>query len=489
MQRTFHSNNSPFLVFTISIFILVFGYKLFTQGIFGDAIFYGATAQNLANGVGDYWHLTNSGHPILGAFYGHPPLGVWLLSYAMLFLDQVFWTERFFSLLNLVLLLYGLSKIWQVTNPQQSYSSSWWVWALWLSLPLNIWSFQQYILENTMVVFIVWAVYFGILSLQKTSYLALSFMGFFLFLATLTKGPVGLFPLAFFLVYYWVFRTSSLLKSLLLTSLLGGLLIGFYAVLLQVAPDAITYFKTYLEIQLFENIGPSSSSITAHFYLLKLLLIEPLGLWIFALFTWIAYKNKWKNISSNLQNNQWAFCFLLLTLAGTLPIMLSSKQSRFYIVPALPFLALSIAHFSFPLLQYWSKQYLQQPQRAKQLYFLSAILSLIGLSISGYRYGHFSRDQIIIEDVQAISTKLPKPSRILVRSFTTAYAAECYFVRIGKQATSNYIWAKTKEEEKKQPTPYIALDKKINPKLFPQYQKDTSLATHWLDLYSLKEKH
>ncbi len=490
MQNTIKTEKQhlPFFILTLAIFVLIFGYQLLTKGLFGDSIFYSAMAQNLSNEIGTAWHLTNSGHPVLGEFYGHPPLAIWMFSYFIHLLQEAFWAERLFSILNLSFILWGMSKIWKLSNPNSAPWSTWWVWICWIIIPINIWSFQQYMLENTMTVFIVWSVYFGLLASQQQKHkLGISLMGLFIFLATLSKGPVGLFPLVFFLLYWLVFRSISFSKGLFLTSLILGTLLLSYVFLFLVEPESFAYFEQYYQRQLINSINGAAAENTfqERLYVLEWLFLEPLALWIIAFLSLSFYTFKKNFISPVSTSKKWALLFLLLGLAGTVPIMISAKQGRFYIIPAMPFIALAIAHLTQPILV----QLLQHKGtalRLKIVSYLGLLLLLIGITIPFLRYGAYSRDQLILEDIEMLSSKMKRNEKVLVRTLQAAYSTECYLVRVGGLSTSNSMWAKTAKEERNNPTTYLILEKTFPSKSFYQYQKDTTLNTEWLDLYTLK---
>jgi len=478
----------PFFVLTLALFVLVFGYQLLTKGIFGDSIFYSAIAQNLSNGIETPWHLTHSGHLIFGAFYGHPPLAIWMLAYFIDFTQEVFWAERLFSIFNLAFILWGISKIWNLTHSNAPPWSVWWVWLCWLSIPLNVWSFQQYMLENTMTVFVVWSVYFGLLvSQQQKHRFGIVLMGLFIFLATFCKGPVGLFPLVFFMLYWLVFRRISLLKGLLFSGFILSILMLSYAFLFFVEPESITYFEQYYQLQLVNSISSEAieNTFQKRLSVLEWLFLEPLALWILAIFSLSIYSFKKNALPQRSEHKKWSLLFLLLGLAGTLPIMISAKQGRFYIVPALPFIALAIAHLTQPLLIQLLKKY-STTQGLKWLTYLGRFLLLIGIITLCARYGKYAREQLILEDIELLITKIDRKEQVLLRTLENAYSTECYLVRMGDLSTSNYIWATTEKEEHANPTTYLLLEKELSAKPFYQYQKDTTLKTKWLDLYTLK---
>lgn len=484
--RMSSKQSAPFFYFITVVFVFIFGAKLFTKGLFVDGIFYGAVAQSLADGYGDFWHLSSTKHFAEG-FYGHPPFAIWLLSYCMQLFDAAFWVERLFSIFNLLLLLWGMAKIWQLTSPKSSILSVWWVWLLWLCIPINIWSFQQYMLENTMVVFVVWSVYWGLKAVMaKTSIRYTLIAGGFLFLASFSKGPVGLFPLASMSIYWFIFRNISLQKAIRLSLISLLCIVIPYVILFATNTDVVVYFYEYFRRQINRSLSGVHFETKDHFFILKTLLIAPLVLWILLILTKLGARYKWKSLGATQREKKWFWFFLLVTLSGTLPIMISPKQMGFYIVPAMPFLALAIAHISFPLLTPLLTKLYKNKNWQQPFFFFNSLALMAGIAFTINQYGNYSRDQTIIEDVTTLSKTIPPYSKILLKTKEHAYGVECYFIRIGKISAHSYRWQTSKKAEKKTPTPYMVLEKDFKKKLY-FYVKDTSVHTTEWDLYLLND--
>src|SRR5690606_6710804 len=76
-------------------------------------------------------------------------------------------------------------------------------------IPTVIWSYPNNLLDATMALFDVWSVFYLIRAMKSSrmqSVLVYTTLGgVFLFAATLTKGPVGLYPRAVPLIYaFWI---------------------------------------------------------------------------------------------------------------------------------------------------------------------------------------------------------------------------------------------------------------------------------------------
>ncbi|MCH2022247.1 MAG: hypothetical protein MK207_07160 [Saprospiraceae bacterium] len=476
--------STPFFYLLLIVFVFLFGGKLFTQGLFVDGIFYGSVAQSLADGYGSLWHLSATKHYYY-SFYGHPPFAIWAMSSFMIVFDSAFWVERVFSLLNLGLMLWGVAKIWQLTNPNLSFYTIWWPILLWCCIPVNIWSFQGYLLENSMLVFVVWAVFWGIKTILTESNLYAIICGIFVFFATFSKGPVGLFPLAVIPLYWVVSRDLSLITVVRLTLIIFLSALIPYIILFGLSTDAVLYYSKYFQVQILGSFREPSIHDNGHFYILKTLLIEPIFLWGLAIFTFIMMKKNKLKFNLNKDAKKWFSFFILLTLAGTLPIVLSPKQMRFYITPAMPFLALAIGHYSFPFARLIMLKWEHKPSWHRPFFYLKCILLISAIGISINNYGKCLRDKALINDITTLTKVIPPQSKIILKTKTPAYRAECYFMRIGKICVNDFRWGKSNKAEKANPTPFLVAEKILNGRFY-RYKKDTTVNAKLWDLYRIK---
>ena len=73
------SSKKILMIFVLSLYCLLLGFKLLRLGKHGDGIEYASVARNLADGVGTFWkpYLDDYLHPV---FHEHPPFVFWLQS-------------------------------------------------------------------------------------------------------------------------------------------------------------------------------------------------------------------------------------------------------------------------------------------------------------------------------------------------------------------------------------------------------------------------
>lgn len=98
---------------------------------------------------------------------------------------------------------------------EKSIATAWIPLFLWIISCLVFWGATNNILENTMAVFIILSVFIYMKSLKSHHYLFCFLSGCMLFLAFLTKGFTGLYPLSF-PFFYWLFIRKNKFKNCIL---------------------------------------------------------------------------------------------------------------------------------------------------------------------------------------------------------------------------------------------------------------------------------
>ncbi len=161
-----YSLNSQIWIFVISVFIIALSPSLIQDGMFMDGVLYAAISKNLANGLGTFWF------PYLGDnwnmhgstyFLEHPPLVYAIQSIFFRSLGDSIYTERVYCLFTAVVSALLIHKIWiLVTRKNQNIRRmSWLPVFLWCIMPIVFRAYQMNVQENTMVIFILAAIYFS----------------------------------------------------------------------------------------------------------------------------------------------------------------------------------------------------------------------------------------------------------------------------------------------------------------------------------------
>ena len=401
--------NKTFWIFTVSIFIILLIPAMMQQGMFLDGITYGAIAKNMAEGIGSFWspHYTNTLH---SDFFEHPPFVFGLQSLFFKIFGNSFFTENIYSLFTCLLSSVAILLIWNQMFKNTEYKNWGWVpLLLWIITPIINWSFKNNLLENTLSVFTLFAVFFQILSIRKNNYILLILASLSIVLGFLSKGFVALFPLITFWIYILVFKEFKKLK-LFFSAISSTILpILFLIILYFLSPGFQNNFDHYLSQQLFPAIQ-NQREITTHFHVslvLQLLIQLIIPIMILTIFIVFRYLKKEK---VKFGNHKIALFFVLIALSASLPLMITLKQRTFYLVPSIPFFILALSCFVIPIVK--STLLLISIKIHHWIQWISILLIVITLSFSIIQFGEIKRDRKIFHEMKEISRFVPENENI-----------------------------------------------------------------------------
>lgn len=385
-------------VIVIFLFVLIQMNGFFTEGLFMDGLIYSNIARNIADGSCSFWHLYTT--PVYqNPFFEHPPLQMYLQSFFFDVFGNVFWIERLYTLFVSIIICILLIKIWQeiFKDDRVNKDYAYWVVVCLLSIPVYSWSIKSNMLENTMTLFTTASVLFFMYALSARRYIGYSIVATLLiFAAFLTKGFIGLFPFAMMFCYSVLFQNYK--RTFLITGLSIFVFLSVFALTLMHS-DAFNYLNNYFVTQVITAIKGEEDPVT-RFFILKRLFQELIPLFIFILFTLFINKKFWRN--------KWGHVFFLLALSGSMPVLISQKQSGYYIVPALVFYALAFAIYTIEL---W-KRIIEFMYQKVWINYVLIVLICGGVFFHISAYGHLSRDADMIKDVKQIGSVVPHHSTI-----------------------------------------------------------------------------
>lgn len=413
----------PFFVLTFSLLLVLVVPALVREGMFMDGMIYATVAKKLANGTGSLWNLELY-NPQIDSYRDQPPLGIWIQSLFFLILGNSIYTERIFSFFTLVVNAFLIVKLWNVINRESetSQKTGWLPVVFWIIMPVCFWSFSNNMMENTLSIFILLSVIFIFNNMQskKNSWLILS--GFFLFLAVMTKGVQALFPACFPFVLFLVFRQgnwySSLLQCLILLIIPSILFFFIFQI-----PDARIYFEDYFSKRLVYTFTAAEFQDESRIHLLKKLteaLIVPV---ILALSLQFGLRVKTKLLP---HAKKIFIAFSYLALSGSIPLMVTKEQRRFYLVPVLPYYAIAIASLVGRKTTNSVDVVMTNEMTRKMLNSVSALILISVISYSAYSVGKPGRDAELISDVKEIGKHVPMGSTVK----TDAGIADRYGLRL-----------------------------------------------------------
>jgi hypothetical protein len=317
-------------------------------------------------------------------------------------------------------------KLWQVNAKDKNL---WWLpMFAWYWMPTVLWSYPQYILDNSMAVFSLAATLIILRGLKKTTTSASIFAihhlpftitaGLLLHLAFWTKGPVGLYPLAMPLIYWFFYKEKMTFRSAALqTAVLTIMCFGTLALWYLYEPARFFWTK-YFDVQLLSSISDNDQtekySWTDYFYLPQQLILQVLPMLGIALIFYIFSKIKKATFLFEDESKRLAAFYFVIAMSGSLPMMISHKTSAYYMLPCLPFLAMSFATFFEPTMINWFEKYKISPSKTqkanKSMAFVSVCVAIYCFSL----VGTVGRERDIIHDMKILRGLIPDGSKICV---------------------------------------------------------------------------
>jgi len=407
-------NNAKNIIFyfSISFFFLLLIPRLFTFGLFLDGTIYASIARNMADEMGTFWKPFHPYYPN-EIFPYHPPLGFWLQSWVYKIMGNSHLIDGIYGLICSVLMFFLMHQIWknELKNQTDKLSGVWPSILILAFMPMVTWSFSNNMLENSLVVFSLLAVYLQSagqyeLPFRRPVYFLLS--GVILAFGIIVKNPAVIFPLALPGIK-WLVKKQKFSTAVFDTFYISfALIITLYLIFLP--EEAKKFLTLYLDKQLVKSIsgnaaGESGSSWMLLYYLLNELLVPFVIISIAAIFI------KKRNSALIIKNRE-SLLFLLIGISASIPLILSSKYRKYYIVTSLPYYALSITLFFNPIF-FYLEQKLKENEKLKKFFFKSSIaifsgaivvsLALIDYPVR-YRefYNDFYKNKYLISDGIAI---------------------------------------------------------------------------------------
>lgn len=388
-------------------------------GMFFDGELYAAISRNMALGIGDAWHPVFSA-TMFADYREAPPLAFVLQSLLFRLLGDHFWVEKLYSISTGVATAVVMAAIWRrLVNADSPWRKcSWLPVLLWITLPGWMQVYGNNLLEGTMGLFAILAVYAALRADEggrgTLGWLSLAAMS--IVAALLSKGPVGLYPLIAPTVAGLTLRRQRLGKSLAN----NAILIGFFLAALGFAlmpPDALEGFAKYLQTQVFAAVAGRREHVTSalgQFYILREILRElAIPALVAGGIVFWSRRHSPDDVSKDASRSR-AIAFCLLTaLSASMPIAISPKQSAYYAVPSYPFYALALAFWCAPpLLRLIAAVRSIAAVRGRRLMQAAALgtllAALVGLVCKSLH--HSQRDQSLYEDVLALARVVPKSS-------------------------------------------------------------------------------
>jgi 4-amino-4-deoxy-L-arabinose transferase-like glycosyltransferase len=320
--------------------------RLAHPGMFVDGVTYAAVARNLALGRGTFWAPTYTA-TIYPEFHEHPPLGFWLQSLWFKVMGDHLFVERLYTLTAACATGLLIVFLWRrITRGTDAFQCEWLPVLLWIAVPLVSWSVVGNLLETTVSVFTMTAVLAVVYGSGANSVRGAAAWGAAAGLcvaaAVLTKGPVGLFPLVAPLVLSRASGDQTRWPVCLVSQWLAALACAAVVMSSNVARGSLAL---YLDQQVLAALSGTREVSAGSLTIVKELaqgVVLPLAA-VSAVILLLA-----RGFVAPASQRRWTVAFLVLGLAGTLPILASAKQAGHYLVPAVPLYACAAAALLAP---------------------------------------------------------------------------------------------------------------------------------------------
>ena len=427
------SNNTPFWLLLIGLFLILVSKNLLTEGMFLDGVTYACISRNMACGLGSFWspsYTQTIGH----VFHSHPPLAFGLEALFFKVLGDHWWVEKLYSVLAFLFTGLLIALIWKRTTNNLRWA--WLPLLFWIAMPLVSWSATNNLLENTMSVFVLLSVYLMIVGYQRNHKIWLFLSAFTLLLAFLSKGFTGLFPLVFPILYCAFDQKRKWIQGPIDSLILLVAVAVFAGIMFLVCPGSFGYIKDYIRLQVIVG-GLYEATASSRFYIVFTLLQQLLIPYVIAM-ALVICKARSKVNSKVFEfppDKGWFYSFLILGLLGVLPIMVSVKQRDFYMLAALPFFALACGHITLSMLTLWLPK--MTPTVRRWMTIGASCIVLLGLVLNVIHFGKYGRDEALIKEVkQRIAESEDNNVIEISPEEYTQWAKHAYYMRYGKISLS-----------------------------------------------------
>ena len=422
------TNNTPFWLLLIGIVLILLSSSLLTEGMFLDGVTYACISRNMTIGLGTFWnpHYTQT---IGNVFHSHPPLAFGLEALLFKAFGDHWWVEKLYSAVTFLVSGILIAAIWKRTTNR--LRMAWLPLLFWSVMPIVSWSATNNMLENTMTVFVLLSVWLMILSYLKNNKIWLFLAGVALFGAFMSKGFTGLFPLVFPIIYcifddkrHWIQGSIDTLLLMVTLALLSGTMFLAF-------PASFAYLKTYFSLQVIGG-GLHEATVSTRFYIVFRWLGQMVApLVIIAIVLVLCKLNGNTKVFEFRPDKVWFLVFLILGFMGVLPIMVSVKQSSFYMQAALPFFALAFGHLSLSMVNV--KLLEIKPKTRNWMIIVSSIILLVGMILNVSHIGKYGRDEAFLVEMKKALKEIPENEIIEISPEDfSQWSWHAYFMRYGK---------------------------------------------------------
>lgn len=429
MEQLNNKWHLPFKILSISIACWLVLPSVFQYGMFMDGMIYSAIAHQMANGNGDLWHLFLS-ETLFKEFYEHPPFAIFLHSLFYRISDS-FIIDKLYSFLTFLLNILGAILIWKnISNPKDK--NFWWIpTILYSSILLVSWAFKNNMLENTMSVFCIFSSYFILKACEKRNYFFLLIAALLIVLAFLSKGFTGLFPLGIPFLFFISKANFSFKNFLFVTFILAAFTI-LLLIPIYLNKNSSSFLSNYFNQQIVKSFEGEKGIDSNRLFILSKIFLELIPVFIISLTILIISYFKKQFIPIPKKTVSSFLLFILIALSASLPVLVSPRQSGYYVLSSFPFFSLAFAELIFPQILIWFNKLNASSKKINTANFIASCILISSILFSVSRYKKYERDEIVLKDIFTICKNIP-PKEIVSIPFQQreSWAVYAYFSRCG----------------------------------------------------------
>lgn len=393
--------------------------------MFLDGVVYANFAKNFAIGDGSFLHPFYSETYLIN-FISHPPMFFFLEGLFFKIFGTGFLVEKIYSVVCIFISGFITVKLYK----KLSFKTTFLPLFFFIPIPLITWSATNNIIENTLMIFTTLSVLFYLYSFERKRFLFLLLSGLSISIGFTLKGFVAFFPYSFPFIYWAVlrksnFKTMAVDTILLIIFSLTPLLISIFSFV-----EVKEYFFSYFNKQIIWG-SVNEQTVNSRFYIIGRFFSDIIPLFIIGGVYALIIRSKTKtNPFLSKENNKKALMLFLFCLTGVLPIMISMKQSGFYLLPVFPFVAICFsALIDESVYDLLSKVNLKS--KAFSLFKgISIGLFFISFIVCICFYGTDSRDKKLLSDMDIIANYLPPKAIVSVsKEMEGEYSLFAYYAR------------------------------------------------------------
>lgn len=396
------ASSNPLFLFVVALCVALLLPALFMDGMFIDGLLYASVSKNFAHGNGTVWFMQFS-ETHYKAFHEQPPLMFVLQGMFFRIFGDSLYTERIYCLVAAVINALLIVRAWKIITGDSK--TSWLPLLLWFIMPVTFWAFTNNVEECTMSVFVMLAMnaILKALFLPREKNFWWVIAGAWILAAGLTKGVQGMFLLSA-PFWCWVILRKDGFKKMIIRSLLISLVPGLFVIIAWLTPSINESFTLYFlsrYVKTFNNITANSDN---HFHILFELLLDTLPV-MFVVALFVFFGRKTQGLRTQLRSNSRNITFLLVcAFSGIIPLMVTREQRGFYLVTALPILALGIALVVLPVTQRLTAYFKSRINLSRAFSILSIVLFITVIAVTVLNAGKPKRDGDKIAALQEIAS-------------------------------------------------------------------------------------